>query len=172
MFPASSSLILTPSFHLPFDCLPLRQNTGGNNNNQGSGKWGFVGNPPAAPAMISVDAGGSYGPLQCGQQFTVTNIGHPDTTFTFQNGASVTIHTSCSQPLQAGDQFGSLLVIGSNNCNGPAPPPPCVQRPEDCNSNCDVCVSKSYAPTLMTFTLTGAFCVHSLILSFLVLLFP
>ena len=105
-----------------------------------------------------MDAGGSYGPLQCGERFTATQFGHPETTFTFSNGAWVTIHTSCSQPLQAGDQFGSLLVIGSNNCGGPAPPPPCVERPEDCQRDCNVCVSKDYKPSLMTYTLTGVLC--------------
>ena len=39
-----------------------------------------------------------------------------ETDFTFSNGEECYIHTSCSQPLVAGDQIGPFLILEGNDC--------------------------------------------------------
>ena len=58
-----------------------------------------------------------------GAVFTITNPEGDDggeldafTTFTFSNGISCFIHTSCSQPLVGGDVIGPFLLLEGNNC--------------------------------------------------------
>lgn len=102
--------------------------------------------------QITGESGGSQ-TVSPGQVFTVTSFGHPETTFRIGGSATVTIHTSCSQPLNIGDQFGSLVVVGSNNCpGGPPPPPPrsCYDSLDQC-PGCDMCRDRDYKPSQFTF---------------------
>jgi len=48
--------------------------------------------------------------------FNPTGEMDANTIFTFSNGVECGIHTSCSQPLVAGDQLGPILLLEANNC--------------------------------------------------------
>lgn len=57
--------------------------------------------------------------LKTGDIFTITNPGgklDAETDFTFSNGFTCFIHTSCSQPLVGGDQIGPILLLEANEC--------------------------------------------------------
>lgn len=65
----------------------------------------------------------SYGltyTVATGDIFTFTSDDGGDmdanTVFTFSNGITCSIHTSCSQPLVAGDQLGPFLLLEANGC--------------------------------------------------------
>lgn len=59
-----------------------------------------------------------------GQEFTVTGSFGSQSSFTLQNAGgseTLSIHTSCSQPLAVGDIFGSLTLVGFNGQMGGSP---------------------------------------------------
>ncbi|MGR9054236.1 MAG: DUF7467 domain-containing protein, partial [Gammaproteobacteria bacterium] len=99
-------------------------------NDQSSGDFFVNGTVDEAPVQITgvsgvpgnslVIIGGASVPLN--GTFTITGQGNkgipPKVVFTItelagsQDVQTVGIHTSCSQPLAVGDQFGSLIVVG------------------------------------------------------------
>jgi hypothetical protein len=61
--------------------------------------------------------------VQPGQTFEVTGPFAADSRFIVSNAGgtqSLTIHTSCSQPLNVGNIFGSLTLVGKNGATGSA----------------------------------------------------
>lgn len=114
---------------------------------QESGKWSCSGNGPnnAASVFIKVTknddgTGDLYfsGTVNLNAEFTAnaTSSTFPSNTYVnvySSSGGSllqaIKVHTSCSTPLVAGDQFGSVklkkITLEDNTvCNAPAPPPP------------------------------------------------
>ena len=83
------------------------------NNSQDSGKTSCSGSPGGNGINISYDEGA----VQDVNIGDIVFIGGPDNNLSSETdlqvgGQSITLHTSCSQPLNVGDQFGSLEVVG------------------------------------------------------------
>jgi len=71
------------------------------------------------PESGTVTVYGQSYDVSTGDVFTFTNPdGEMDaeTDFTFSNAIECFIHTSCSQPLTAGDQIGPFLLLQGNDC--------------------------------------------------------
>ena len=90
-------------------------------NDQGS-KAEVSGAAPAGKALqISTPFGSIPGPIAAGYEFEVIGVFSAESIFAIQlaNGVStINPHTSCSVPLQYGDQFGSLMVVGFGTSDG------------------------------------------------------
>jgi hypothetical protein len=120
---------------------------------QADGKWSCsggganAGNVYIVVSKNSDGSGGTYfaGTVNLNAEFTANSASGGSSTFpsntyiniySSQGGSSLQrlqVHTSCSTPLVAGDQFGALFLqkitlADNTNCNAPTPPPP----PETC----------------------------------------
>ena len=121
---------------------------------QADGKWACTGSGSAGATTVYITAsknadgsGGTYfaGTVNLNADFTANSASGGSSTFpsnTYFNIYSslggtllqrLQIHTSCSTPLVAGDQFGALflkkIILADNtNCDAPTPPGP----PEEC----------------------------------------
>ncbi len=117
---------------------------------QAAGKWSCSGSGPSNAATVYITVsknsdgtGGTYfaGTVNLNAEFTANSVAGGSSTFpsnvyfrvlSGQNGTllqAVKVHASCSTPLVAGDQFGSLklnkIILADNtNCNAPVAPPP------------------------------------------------
>ncbi|MBI5916146.1 MAG: hypothetical protein HY842_12290 [Bacteroidetes bacterium] len=117
---------------------------------QAADKWSCEGVGPNNAASVYITAsknsdgsGGTYfaGTVTLNSEFTANSASGGSSTFpsntyfrilSSQSGTLlqlIKIHTSCSTPLVAGDQFGSLrlqkiTLADGTNCNAPPPPPP------------------------------------------------
>lgn len=105
------------------------------NNTQAAGKASCSGSVGGAQT-VSVSVGGKDGKggkkgddgltlspqtVSLGGSFTVSGKFGAESTFTLSGGGGTEIdeiHTSCSQPLKAGDVFGSLTVVAVNSDKG------------------------------------------------------
>jgi hypothetical protein len=91
-----------------------------NVNQQGNKAYGQL--TGDYPSTNTVTAFGHHGgsifsaAVTDGSSFTVSDSFGAETTFVFGSGGSVTFHTSCSVPLQVGDRFGPLEVMGGGSC--------------------------------------------------------
>lgn len=147
----------------------LGTNQGGSNNEQGplGDKWGYTGNvlPPRAVIRVFGKSNNNMGTFTVGfnEQFTVTASKFDSYTyFSFENtGSQVFIHTSCSQILKFGDQFGSLRVSGFTNTNGGnsaqcQPLKDCYENHEQC-PQCVMCPAndKDFKPSVVSFAFVG-----------------
>jgi hypothetical protein len=92
----------------------------GDSTNPQSGKFQCSGSPGADPVTIRIlkDANKfsiSPSSVKRGEEFTITAVdSFPADTLLSVGGQSLTIHTSCSQALNVGDVFGSLVLVGAN----------------------------------------------------------
>ena len=87
-------------------------------NNQDSGKWDCSGVPGPDPVSITVNkdtnkTSANKTSLSVGDEVTLGNEFGSETEL-MVGEQSLKIHTSCSQPLEIGDVFGSLEVVGIN----------------------------------------------------------
>ena len=99
-------------------------------NNQGSlgSKWDCTGDAMGdAEVYITANNGQFAGIMNLNGQFTVTNGGSSLSNpvvlsiYSQQGGSllqTIEIHTSCSAPIVAGDQFGSLVLLATEFQNG------------------------------------------------------
>ena len=67
--------------------------------------------------------------VQSGTVFTVQGDFGATETFTFSDGSSCFIHTSCSVPIVVGDQIGPFIVLAGNECIAPASTLPPTTEP-------------------------------------------
>ena len=133
-------------------------NCAGNSCNMQSSKKSRVEGDPASAngVTIAVVGGETFTNINVGDTFTMTAVPHPATVITLTDPATgsvlslVEFHSSCSQPLYHGDEFGSLRIVGfetnggivdEDKCNVPeictttAAPP----TTEPSNPPCDAC---------------------------------
>jgi hypothetical protein len=84
-----------------------------------------------------------------GSSFTITEDFDAETEFFFDTGGvpDCYIHTSCSQPLMAGDQIGPFLLMGQGDlCEEGAGVPDQPQpepEPGDCEVICEICTPEN-----------------------------
>ena len=130
---------------------------------QAAGKWSCSGGGPNGAGSVYITAtknsdgsGGTYfaGTVALNAEFTVNSASGGSNTFpantyfrilSSQGGTllqTVGVHTSCSTPLVAGDQLGSIKIkkitlADNTSCNDPTPPPvPCTVSITGTNSIC------------------------------------
>ena len=89
-------------------------------------QWSYRGNVLPRTAVITV-MGQSF-TVNAGDTFPVSSSFDTTTSFRIGLSAAVDIHLSCSAPLRANDQFGSLVVLGGPEWVGRRAPGPRLPR--------------------------------------------